>query len=76
MITDIPKVCETANAIVTYKQSGWKTTFQKYKEKVLEEKKAEEDKLKAKLTQQIFSGMLKNKKKFKLQKMILDAKAK
>ena len=37
VIEDLPKVCETANAHVTYKQSGWKSTFMKYKHESLRE---------------------------------------
>ena len=31
VIMDLPKVCNTRNAIATYKKAGWKATFMKYK---------------------------------------------
>lgn len=39
VIEDLPKVCETSNALGTYKQSGWKSTFMKYKNLSLNEQK-------------------------------------
>ena len=60
IITNIPKVCETQNAIVTYKQAGWKSTFMKYKQGIIDEKKKAEDALRLRLSKQIFAIYLKN----------------
>ena len=34
-IQRLDRVCNTTNAIVTYKEYGWKSTFMKYKESAI-----------------------------------------
>ena len=49
IIMDLSKVCNTKNAISTYKKAGWKSTFQKYKIKSIEAQREKDLKLREEL---------------------------
>ena len=64
VIEDLSKVCATENAHVTYKQAGWKSTFMKYKNEAIAQKRLEDQRLRDICERELYGGSQETNRNF------------